>query len=201
MRVRTVLMTMPAALLLLTRPDAQVLGEKPSDHWADIAQGQLPEAFAVFTAATVNGIVVAPSGLVSFVDATGATIHAPAPLPLATEVTLPPGFVTLAMPNLKADVTLTSKGGRITEQWDVTIKAPATISEADWAVYLRAQWPIVMMKIAQRLKDCGCTVLGLKDGAAETSIGRIWGPLRALAFRFTRNSSTIAVHIDVLAGK
>ena len=94
MRVRTVLMTMTAALLLLTRPDAQVLGEKPSDHWADIAQGQLPEAFAVFTAATVNGIVVGPSGFVSFVDATGATIHAPAPLPLATEVTLPPGFVT-----------------------------------------------------------------------------------------------------------
>ena len=121
MRMRIVVTMLMAVVLLVSRPDAQVVGVKPIDRWADIAQGQLPEAFAVFTAATVNGIVVAPSGLVSFVDATGATIHASAPLPLATEVTLPPGFVTLAMPNLKADVTLTSKGGRITEQWDVTI--------------------------------------------------------------------------------
>lgn len=187
-------MTVTGMLLWASLAQAQ-------DHWADIAKGQLSEAFVVFTAATVNGIVVGPSGLVTVVDENGVSTTTPAPVPLAPEVTLPPGFVSLAMPNLKADVTLTSKGGRITEQWDVQIKAPATISEADWALYLRAQWPIVMMKIAQRLKDCGCTVLGLKEGAAETSIGRVWGPQRALAFRFTRNSSTIAVHIDVLAGR
>mgnify|MGYP000092970892 CR=1 len=185
--------------LLMALPGAAQAQEKPIDRRADIASDQLPEAMAVFQAATTKGIVVGPSGLLNTLDDVGGQVTVPAPPHI--EVTLPANFVTLPIPGLTADISLSQKGGRITEQWDIQIRASSSMTEAQWAAYLRSQWPFAMMRIAQRLQDCGCQVMGLKAGADETSIGRIYGPGRALAFRFTRNSTTITVHIDVLAGK
>jgi hypothetical protein len=102
---------------------------------------------------------------------------------------------------IQVDPTLGQKGGRITEQWDQQIKAPAATTLAAWDAHLRAFWPAAMARIAQRMKECGCTLMGVREGFAETSVQRIYGPERALAFRFTRSSTTITVHIDVLAGK
>jgi hypothetical protein len=108
---------------------------------------------------------------------------------------------TERLPKIVVDPTLTQKGGRITEQWDVQIKAPATMNVAEWEAHLRANWPATMAKIAQRLKDCGCTLLGLKGGNATTSVQEVSGPYRGLVLRFTRSKTTLTAHVDILAGR
>lgn len=94
------------------------------------------------------------------------------------------------------DPTLTELGGRITLQIDQEITAPATLTEAQWAAYLKSQWPSAMAKIAQQLKAGGYTLLGVQGGYPETSVQRVWGPERAIALRFTRGDSTITAHVN-----
>ena len=105
--------------------------------------------------------------------------------------------------SLRLDPTLTTKTGAITVQIDQQIKAPGTLSESEWATYLLSQWPSAMEKVASRLKACGCTLLGLRGGAPATSVGGVFANdlSGGLRLRFTRNSTTLTAHIDILAGK
>lgn len=111
--------------------------------------------------------------------------------------------VATAGQTLRLDPTLTTKTGALTLQIDQQIKAPATLSQSEWATYLLSQWPSAMEKIAARLKACGCTLLGLRGGAPATSVGAVYANdlSGGLRIRFTRSSTTLTAHIDILAGK
>lgn len=115
--------------------------------------------------------------------------------------------VATAGQTLRVDTSLTKKGGAITLQIDEQIKAPGSLTAVEWAALLTQSWTPIMQKIAKRLADGGYTLLGLPEGAPDTSVQATFDGTRgpALRLRLTRSSvltgRQLRAHVDVLAGK
>lgn len=101
---------------------------------------------------------------------------------------------------MTVDPTLSTKGGRITLQIHETITASSALTVDQWEIYLQSQWPAVMAKVAKRLIAGKYTILGLAS-FPKTTEAMTWGPERGISLRFTRSSTTLTAHVDILAGK